>query len=133
MSRQNELDAALAIANEASRGPKIVDLPTEKVPVKTGAPVVKVDRSGHRVRLRHLDHALEGCISSRGGEERYRLEPGVWTTVSNDVYTLLKEKFYKAQEFESVSWNGDLNNPRREVRKESYEGYVIEFPEESNN
>lgn len=98
---------------------------------KAGAPAVVVDRSGHRVRLRNLDHALEGCISSRKGEERFRLEPDVWTTVSDDIYSMLRGKFNKPQEFESTTWNGSATNPQREVRKEKYQEYTIEFPEES--
>lgn len=123
-----DLDAAMGAAHEMTREPVVQ---TAKVPVKAGAPAVKVDKSGHRVRLRSINHALEGCISTRNGEERYRLEPNRWTVVSDAVYNLLREKFYTPQEQEVVSWNGDPSNPIREVRTESHQEYIVEFPEEN--
>ena len=128
MSR--DLDAAIGTAHELTREKTVIQAPVAaKVPVKAGAPTVKVDKSGRRVRLRQIDHALEGCISSRSGEERFRLEPNVWTTVSEDVYTMLRDKFDQPQEFETINWNGSSTNPQREIRKESHQEYVIEFPE----
>lgn len=128
-----ELDAAIGAAHEMTRHRvvKTAAKPAVKVPEKkVGAPTVKVDKSGHRVRLRNIDHALEGCVSSRGGEQRFRLEPNQWTVVSDDVYTMLKSKFYKPQVFESVDWNTSATDPQRTVRKEEYQEYIIEFPEE---
>lgn len=124
-----DLDAAMGAAHELTREP-VVQAPAAKVPVKAGAPAVKVDKSSHRVRLRNIDHALEGCISTRAGDERFRLEPNRWTTVSDAVYTMLRDKFNKPQEFEVVDWNGDLNSPKAQPRKESYQEYLIEFPDE---
>ncbi len=105
-----------------------------KEQVKPGAPGVVVDRSGHRVRLRNISHALEGSISSKdlkGGEIHFRLEPNKWAEVPDEVYSMLKGKFYAPQESEVPDWNGDPNNPQRQRRVEQADGYVIEFPEES--
>jgi hypothetical protein len=77
-----------------------------------------------------MDHALEGCVSTHGGEDRFSLQPNQWTIVSDDVYTMLKGKFYKPQTFQTVDWNGDVNNPMRQTRSEAYQEYIIEFPEE---
>jgi hypothetical protein len=126
-----ELDAAVGAAHEMTRQPGLSNLPpVAKVPVKAGAPVVKVDKSGHRVRLRNIDHALEGCISTHGGEERFRLEPNQWTIVSDDIYTMLRDKFYKPQTFSATDWNGDVNNPQRMDRVDQHQEYIVEFPEE---
>lgn len=138
MSR--ELDAAIAVAHEVTREPKpapkkAAPKPAKAkaaVPEKVGAPTVKVDKSGHRVRLRNIDHALEGSVTSRDCQEiRFRLEPDRWTEVPDAVYSMLRDKFYKPQEFRTTSWNGDPDNPQREQRTESYQEYIIEFPEES--
>lgn len=105
-----------------------------KEQVKVGAPTVKIDRSGHRIRLRNIDHALEGSISSRdlkGGEIRFRLEPNKWTEVPDEVYTMLKGKFNSPQEDTVPDWNGDPDHPQRQVRVEQSQEYTIEFPEES--
>jgi hypothetical protein len=139
MSR--ELDAAVASAHEMTKAPQAAKAqpkkpvqkakPAVKVPEKVGAPTVKVDKSGGRVRLRLLDHALEGCISMRGKEIRYRLEPNKWTNVPEEVYIALRDKFYKPQEREVVDWNGDPNNPIKQTRMEVQNTeYVIEFPDE---
>ena len=132
MSR--ELDAAIGAAHEMTRQKvvKAAPKPAVKVPVKAGAPAVKVDKSGHRVRLRNIDHALEGCISTREGEERYRLEPNQWTVVSDAVYTCLRDKFYKPQTFEVIDWNASATDPRRQVRTDEYQEYIVEFPEENS-
>lgn len=128
MSR--ELDAAIGTANELTRQPAASVPVAAKVSVKGGAPSVKVDRSGHRVRLRNIDHALEGCISSDGGEQRFRLEPNQWAIVSDDIYTMLRDKFYKPQVNEVSDWNGDVNNPVKIMRKDETQEYILEFPEE---
>ena len=131
MSRK--LDAAMGAAHEMTRQPSESNLPPKvaKVPEKVGAPTVKIDKSGHRVRLRQIDHALEGCISTRGGEERFRLEPNQWATVSDDVYTMLRDKFYQPQIMETVNWNASATNPQRSVTRDEYQEYIIEFPEEA--
>lgn len=105
-----------------------------KVPAqKPGAPGVVVDKSGHRVRLRNIDHALPVCLSIEGkGEMRYNLEPNKWIEVPDEVYQELKRKFYKPQEFEVPDWDprGDADSSVRTPRIEGYEEYTIEFPEE---
>lgn len=139
MSR--ELDAAVASAHEMTKAPVVKPKPKSQKPVvkaapkvseKVGAPAVKVDKSGGRVRLRLLDHALEGCISTRDhGEIRYRLEPNKWTHVPEEVYILLRDKFYRPKEREVTDWNGDVNNPVKQTRMEvQNDEYVIEFPDE---
>lgn len=136
MSR--ELDAAVAAAHQMTKEPKVIQAkskpavkkPAAKVPEKVGAPTVKVDKSGHRVRLRLLDHALEGCVSSDGGEQRFRLEPNKWTKVSDDVYTMLRDKFYKPHVQESPNWNASATNPERSVTRDEVQEYIIEFPDE---
>jgi len=135
MSR--ELDAAVAVAHQITKAPKVIQakqpaVKAAKVPEKAGAPAVKVDKSGHRVRLRNIDHALEGCVSTRNGEERFRLEPNKWAIVSDAVYTMLRDKFYKPQEFETLDWNASKTDPQRQVRTESYQEYILEFPEETD-
>ncbi len=102
--------------------------------VRANAPTVKIDRSGHRIRLRNISHALEGSISSKdlkGGEIHFRLEPNKWTEVPDEVYSMLKGKFYEAQESSVPDWNGDPNNPQRQPRIETNQEYTIEFPEEA--
>ena len=100
---------------------------------KAGAPAVVVDRSGHRVRLRNIDHALPICLSTEDkGDIRVSLEPNRWTEVPDEVYEELKRKFYKPQEFSVPDWEvrGDQDPSRRAPRKEAYEEYTIEFPDE---
>lgn len=105
-----------------------------KVPAKKGgAPPVVVDKSGHRVRLRNIDHALPVCLSIEGkGEMRYSLEPNKWIEVPDEVYDELKRKFYKPQEFEVPDWEvrGEGESSQRARRIEGYEEYTIEFPDE---
>lgn len=107
---------------------------TKSASKKAGAPAVVVDKSGHRVRLRNIDHALPYCISTRNGEIKGVIEPNVWTTVPDAVYEMLRGKFYntQAQAFDVPNWEpgGENDRPRPAHRKESYEEYVIEFPEE---
>ena len=102
---------------------------------KAGAPAVIVDKSGHRVRLRNIDHALPYCIATDKGEERGELKPNQWATVSDAVYAMLKSKFYNAQEFEVPDWNVNGDAPsQRANRVESYgDEYTIEFPDEARS
>ena len=137
----SELDAAIGAAHEMTKvkpaqthqkGPKKFVPPGAKVPEKAGAPAVKVDKSDKRVRLRDLDHALPISISSRDGKDiKFELQPNVWTRVPDEVYEMLRSKFYKPQEYKVVDWNGDLNNPQRQPRTEAYQEYIIEFPDEA--
>lgn len=105
-----------------------------KVPAqKSGAPDVVVDRSGHRVRLRNIDHALPVCLSVEGkGEIRVTLYPNKWAEVPDEVYEELKRKFYRPQEFEVPNWDprGEDERSIRTPRIEAYEEYTIEFPDE---
>ena len=93
-------------------------------------PTPKVERSGHRIRLRNLEYPLEGTLSSRKGDIRYSLKPNVWTEVPDDVYTMLKNKFYNAKTSTVPDWNGNPDNPQRFERKETAPSYTIEFPDE---
>jgi hypothetical protein len=134
-SKRVDIDSAIHAAEEATRAPVIPVGVRKKaavvqVPEKMGAPIVKVDRSRHRVRLRSIDHALEGCIAGDGPEQRFRLEPNVWTTVSDDVYSMLRDKFYKPQTMMVKDWNGDLNNPISQPRRMETQEYILEFPDE---
>ena len=108
-------------------------VPHNKGQENAGAPAVKVDHSGHRVRLRNIDHALEGCISTEKGDERYRLEPNKWTKVSDAVYEQLKGKFYEPKVTEVPDWEpgGENDNAKRAYRKESNQEYLLEFPDEA--
>jgi hypothetical protein len=81
--------------------------------------------------LRNIDHALEGCIAADSGEQRFSLQPNEWTIVSDDIYTMLKDKFYKPQPYTVTDWNGDVNKPERKTRVDEYQEYIIEFPEET--
>jgi len=123
----SSLDTAIEAAN-AKSAPRLLN--TAGVPAKGGAPSVKVEKSGHRIRLRNIDHALEGCVSTRQGETRFRLEPNKWTEVDDAVYSLLKEKFYAPIKTTVPDWNGDVNNPQRTERTEITQEYTIEFPDE---
>jgi len=100
---------------------------------KAGAPAVVVDRSGGRVRLRNIDHALPWCISTDKGELRGELRPNEWATVPDSVYQMLKSKFYNAESFTVPDWVGsEQMAARRADRKESYQDeYMIEFPDEA--
>lgn len=120
----SNLDAAIGAATRPTN--------SAAVPGKSGAPLVKVEKSGHRIRIRNIDHALEGCLSTREGETRWRLEPNRWTEVPEQVYQMLKEKFYSTKEVTVPDWNGDVNNPQRTERVETTQEYTIEFPEEYN-
>lgn len=103
------------------------------VPEKNlGAPKVKLERSGRRVRLRNLDYALEGCLSSRGREVRFSISPNVWTEVPEEVYVMLRNKFDKPSSVQVTDWNGNPDNPQRYTRQESTNSYTIEFPDEYN-
>lgn len=93
-------------------------------------PVVKVERSGRKVRLRNLEYALEGTLSSRKGDIRYSIPPNVWTEVPEDVYVMLRNKFYKPTTSTVPDWNGNPDNPQRYERKETVASYTIEFPDE---
>ena len=92
-------------------------------------PAVVVEKSGNRVRLRNIDHALEGCIVTEHGETRYRLEPNRWTSVPENVYTALRSKFAEAQEFQVPDWEpgGEDSPNRRTNRTEGYQEYIMEF------
>jgi len=137
MSR--ELDAAIAAAHvpvEPVSVPKqATKSPAKKVGAPTvTAPAVKVDKSGHRVRLRGIDHTLPICLSFEGKQElRMELQPNRWVEVPDEVYALLKSKFYKPRKTQVVDWNGDPDNPIRQIRTEETLGYIIEFPEEVDN
>lgn len=132
MSR--EIDAALASAHELTREPQQAPKPAQKpkaaVPVKAGAPAVKVDHSGKRVRLRLIDHALPICVSTEKGDIRIDLEPDKWTRVPDTVYAMLRDKFYKPQETEVVDWNGNPQDPKSLRHVEKNQEYIIEFPDE---
>lgn len=106
--------------------------PHNKGQKKAGAPAVALDRSGHRIRLRNIDHALEGCLSSEGKEIRYRLEPNRWTEVPDEVYAELKAKFNKPQTMDVPDWEpgGEGQRSSRERRTEEIEEYVMEFSDE---
>ena len=110
-------------------------MPTKKVPVKAGAPAVVVDKSGNRIRLRNIDHALPYCVSTRKGEIKGMIQPNQWTDVPDEVYAMLKGKFYNAEEqsFEVPDWKpgGENESAKSANRKEHYEEYTIEFPDES--
>lgn len=114
-----------------NRGQEKVGAPT----VKPSAPAVKIERSGNRVRLRNIGHALEGCISTKAGDERYRLEPNKWTRVSDAVYNQLKGKFYEPKVTEVPDWEpgGENDLAKRTPRQESNQEYHIEFPDEAPN
>lgn len=110
---------------------------SKKVPVKAGAPAVVVDKSGHRVRLRNIDHALPYCVSTQQGEIKGVIEPNRWTEVPDAVYEMLKGKFYNAQDqsFEVPNWapGGDNESAKQANRREHYEEYTLEFPDESRS
>ena len=94
-------------------------------------PVVKVERSGHKIRLRNMEYPLEGTLSTREhGEIKYSLKPNVWTEVPDAVYQFLKSKFYNTRSSNVPDWNGNPDNPVRYERKETVSSYTIEFPEE---
>ena len=101
---------------------------------KPGAPGVVLDRSGHRVRLRNIDHALDCAIEGDKGLERVKIQPNVWTTVSDDIYAMLKGKFYQPEQFEVPDWvvGGESESAKRANRMEDYGNeYTIEFPDEA--
>ena len=100
---------------------------------QTGAVAIKVERSGNRVRLRNIGHALEGCISTEKGDERYRLEPNKWTRVSDAVYDQLRGKFYEPKVTEVPDWEigGENDAAKRTYRQEANQEYNIEFPDEA--
>ena len=112
-------------------------MPKKKVSANAGAPAVVVDKSGHRVRLRNIDHALPYCISTRDGEIKGEIRPNVWTEVPDAVYEMLKSKFYNAHEqaFEVPDWRpgGESESAKQANRHEHYEEYTLEFPDESRN
>ena len=134
------IESTVSTAAPAKRGPgrppkaKLIVAPvTSESQQKVGAPAVVVQRSGHRVRLRNIDHALEGCVSGDGKEIRYRLEPNRWTTVPDAVYEQLKSKFYDTREVEVPNWEvgGDNEAAKRTPRMERQTEYYIEFPDEA--
>lgn len=92
-------------------------------------PAVVVEKSGSRIRLRNIDHALEGCLMNDKEEIRYRLEPNKWTTVPDAVYQELYRKFAQPQEFEVPDWEpGDEGGrSQRTNRTEGYQEYILEF------
>ena len=92
-------------------------------------PAVVVEKSGQRVRLRNIGHALEGCLMTEREEIRYRLEPNKWTTVRPEVYEALYQKFSKPQEFDVPDWEpgGEGDVSRRTNRTEGYQEYILEF------
>lgn len=94
-------------------------------------PKVVMDKEGYRVRLRGLTHALAGCIvdGDTGQEYRFSIEPNRWTKVAPQVYTMLKNKFDRIEEYEVPDWEpgGDNQAPVRMPRMEQKPGYIIEF------
>lgn len=96
-------------------------------------PKVVMDKEGYRVRLRNLEHALEGCIvdGTTGQEIRYRLEPNRWAKVHPAVYNMLKGKFDRIREREVPDWEpgGDGQAPSKRNRVESQQEYILEFSE----
>jgi hypothetical protein len=92
---------------------------------------VVLDKEGCRVRLRNLQHALEGCLvdGTTGAEIRYTLEPNRWTKVHPAVYDMLRRKFDTAREVEVPDWDpgGEGQAPVRQYRMESQQPYIIEF------
>jgi hypothetical protein len=93
------------------------------------SPAVVVEKSGSRIRLRNIDHALEGCLVTEKEEIRYRLEPNRWTSVPDAVYNELKRKFADVQSFQVPDWEpgGEDSPSRRTNRTEGYQEYIMEF------
>lgn len=94
--------------------------------------MLTVERKGHRVRLRNIDHALNICLSTQNGEERVSLEPNKWVEVSDTVYSYIKGKFLNPHEYVASDWEpgGEDRPAKNKPRTESYQEYIIEFPEE---
>ena len=107
-------------------------VPANKGQKNAGAPAVIVERSGSRIRLRNLEYAIEGCLSTETKEIRYRLEPNKWCDVPENVYQELKEKFNKPQITESTDWDPGSDGGRAERihNKEEHQEYILEFADE---
>ena len=107
-------------------------VPANKGQKNAGAPAVIVERSGHRVRLRNLDYAIEGCLSTEKEEIRYRLEPNKWCDVPDNVYQELKHKFSRPQVTESTDWEpgGEGARAERVQRRDEHQEYILEFSDE---
>lgn len=108
-------------------------MPKASASQKAGAPAVVVDKSGNRVRLRNIDHALPYCVSTEDGDLRGEIKPNVWTPVPEPVYLMLKSKFLNPPTIQSqdVEFDSD-GTPRRVItREESYKDeYILEFSDE---
>jgi hypothetical protein len=84
-------------------------------------------------RIRNIDYALTGSIDVKNQKPiKYRLEPNVWTPVSDEVYSQLKHKFGNARFSEAPSSlpgpDGNYNGYPGQVRAEQVNGqYLIEF------
>jgi hypothetical protein len=86
------------------------------------------------VRVRNIDYALTGSVSSRdiGKPMRFRIEPNVWTQVPDEVYDMLKSKFGNARYSEAPNSlpaaDGNYYGRPGEIRAEVVNGqYLVEF------
>lgn len=86
-----------------------------------------------QVRLRGEDFPLEGAFDRRTkGLERFRLEPDRVTTVSDEAYAFLKQKFSVEGERYVPDHDANEKAPHKRgeapaMRRESKGGYIIEF------
>ncbi len=93
-----------------------------------------LEKSGGQVRLRGLKYPLPVCLSIKGkGDIRATIRPNTWTSVPEEIYQFLKNRFDSPRYTEIPDVDANEQRPHApgeapQMTKEELDpGYYLEF------